>query len=429
MKQTNGESTQDREAHGQFKIKSVADLTGFSPTLLRAWERRYDFLDPERHSGGHRLYSKEDLAILERIKQLLDEGRSIGEVAALGRERLLADIIQGTQLADGILEKAVLPPQPQVNRRPPETLRDVVMRLAPSVLKSQLSGRYRGEEISVSVEALAEEDRATLEELYELVRGAYELWLYMDEDSDSELLIKQVARLAEPRFQEKMSRFGEPTTCQEILVQAALSAVRCGALGPLTHYAQVFSRGQAGAREVLTAILLARDHAKMLRNAFHDLDQPLREADERSKAHGLPAFVRKIHRIRWNGVKVRAATGYQGPVTSRCLETSALDRVLYDFLGRATGDGSNPARLWVVELPTGLLRWVFELESQFEAYSQEDFSPLVIGKSVGLGPEAALSQGYIGSRQMASRHWAWFHWPVYHLGAGDHLCDCDSLLE
>ena len=39
-----------------YKMGTLAELTGLSPILLRAWERRHDLLCPERTAGGHRLY-------------------------------------------------------------------------------------------------------------------------------------------------------------------------------------------------------------------------------------------------------------------------------------------------------------------------------------------------------------------------------------
>jgi DNA-binding transcriptional MerR regulator len=69
---------------------TLAELTGLSPILLRAWERRHDLLCPERTAGGHRLYTEDDLRVLRRVQELLAEGRSIGEVAALGRQSLIA---------------------------------------------------------------------------------------------------------------------------------------------------------------------------------------------------------------------------------------------------------------------------------------------------------------------------------------------------
>lgn len=72
-----------------YKMGTLARLTGLSPILLRAWERRHDLLEPERTAGGHRLYTEDDLRVLRRVQELLAQGRSIGEVAALGRATLL----------------------------------------------------------------------------------------------------------------------------------------------------------------------------------------------------------------------------------------------------------------------------------------------------------------------------------------------------
>ena len=77
-------------SHGRFKIGTLATLTGIGIPTLRNWERRYGLFKPSRAGSGHRLYTDDDLAILRRIQGLLYEGRSIGEVAALGREALLA---------------------------------------------------------------------------------------------------------------------------------------------------------------------------------------------------------------------------------------------------------------------------------------------------------------------------------------------------
>jgi methanogenic corrinoid protein MtbC1 len=75
---------------GKYKMRTIARLTGLTPALLRAWERRHGLLDPGRTEGGHRLYTEDDLAVLRQVERLLAEGRSIGEVAVLGRPELLA---------------------------------------------------------------------------------------------------------------------------------------------------------------------------------------------------------------------------------------------------------------------------------------------------------------------------------------------------
>ena len=74
---------------GHHKMATVSRLTGFKPELLRAWETRHRLLAPARGPGGQRLYSDQDLAILHGVRSLLAEGRSISEIAAIGRRQLI----------------------------------------------------------------------------------------------------------------------------------------------------------------------------------------------------------------------------------------------------------------------------------------------------------------------------------------------------
>jgi MerR family transcriptional regulator, light-induced transcriptional regulator len=73
-----------------YRIHVAAASAGISAQLLRAWERRYGLVSPRRSDGGYRLYSDEDVAMLRGTKVLVDEGRSISEVAKLSREELRA---------------------------------------------------------------------------------------------------------------------------------------------------------------------------------------------------------------------------------------------------------------------------------------------------------------------------------------------------
>ncbi len=56
-----------------YSIGEFARLSGITATTLRAWQRRYGLLKPERTDGGHRLYSDEDvqqaLKILDWVKK------------------------------------------------------------------------------------------------------------------------------------------------------------------------------------------------------------------------------------------------------------------------------------------------------------------------------------------------------------------------
>ena len=73
-----------------YRIGKVSKLTGISADTLRIWERRYAAVVPVRTEAGGRLYSADDIARLKLIKNLVDGGDSIGNVATLSIEQLQA---------------------------------------------------------------------------------------------------------------------------------------------------------------------------------------------------------------------------------------------------------------------------------------------------------------------------------------------------
>jgi DNA-binding transcriptional MerR regulator/methylmalonyl-CoA mutase cobalamin-binding subunit len=69
--------------HDAFPIRTVAQQTGLTPDLIRAWERRYGVVNPVRGPRGSRLYTREDISHLRMLARAVASGRSIGDVAAL----------------------------------------------------------------------------------------------------------------------------------------------------------------------------------------------------------------------------------------------------------------------------------------------------------------------------------------------------------
>jgi DNA-binding transcriptional MerR regulator len=63
-----------------YPIRKISELTGINPVTLRAWERRYGLIKPERTPKGHRLYTDEHVQLIRRILDLIDQGVSIGQV-------------------------------------------------------------------------------------------------------------------------------------------------------------------------------------------------------------------------------------------------------------------------------------------------------------------------------------------------------------
>ncbi|MFC0350937.1 MerR family transcriptional regulator [Undibacterium danionis] len=78
------------EANATYRSGAAARLSGVPVETLRVWERRYGVTDPSRSERGQRQYSFEDVRRLGLIKQLVDAGNSIGAVAHLDLQQLLA---------------------------------------------------------------------------------------------------------------------------------------------------------------------------------------------------------------------------------------------------------------------------------------------------------------------------------------------------
>lgn len=68
---------------GYLRIGELSRRTGVSETTLRAWERRYALLRPERSGGGFRLYADDDVARVRSMQEHLERGVSASQAARL----------------------------------------------------------------------------------------------------------------------------------------------------------------------------------------------------------------------------------------------------------------------------------------------------------------------------------------------------------
>ncbi|HCU58155.1 MAG TPA: hypothetical protein DF984_08055 [Anaerolineaceae bacterium] len=93
-----------------FTIKVVCERTGIKPVTLRAWERRYNLLDPSRLENNYRLYSDRDIQILRWITHRLENGLTISRAVREYHELRL----------NGIWPEALPILQTPVLRNPPK---------------------------------------------------------------------------------------------------------------------------------------------------------------------------------------------------------------------------------------------------------------------------------------------------------------------
>jgi len=64
-----------------YTIKQAARLSGVTVASLRAWERRYGVVVPQRNESGYRVYNQEDLATVSTMRRLIEDGWSPAEAA------------------------------------------------------------------------------------------------------------------------------------------------------------------------------------------------------------------------------------------------------------------------------------------------------------------------------------------------------------
>ncbi|MDP2514978.1 MerR family transcriptional regulator [Photobacterium damselae subsp. piscicida] len=66
--------TEINQTEKRYAIGEVSDITGVNSVTLRAWQRRYGLIVPQRTPKGHRLYTHDDIANICQIVSWLKRG-------------------------------------------------------------------------------------------------------------------------------------------------------------------------------------------------------------------------------------------------------------------------------------------------------------------------------------------------------------------
>lgn len=106
------------ENKGKYNIKAISSRLGIQPGTLRAWERRYNIIEPIRNVAGHRLYSDEHVAILRWLLDKVNKGFTIGQ-------------------AVGLLEKGSINIDPHVETADTNRMQTIALALKESLLSFQ----------------------------------------------------------------------------------------------------------------------------------------------------------------------------------------------------------------------------------------------------------------------------------------------------
>ena len=117
-------------ADGALNINEASKSCGLSPSVLRIWEARYGWPQPQRRPNGYRVYTKDQVADLQRVADLVRCGMPISTILIDGQPKWPAELVR--------------PPKPRATPRarmlPPPTDR-MAAQLQREVLDALETGR------------------------------------------------------------------------------------------------------------------------------------------------------------------------------------------------------------------------------------------------------------------------------------------------
>ncbi|MDY3550957.1 ATP-binding protein [Gemmata sp. JC717] len=318
--------------------------------------------------------------------------------------------------------------------------------LAPTALPSRRSERFDGTGYEVPLPRFAPADRAILGHLYQGVNGLPALWHPMRQTPNYPALESYIRRIGSGGLLAEAGRLGESTLAAgaaDPAIRKAVHDIRGGGLTVLLGTADLLDLMPGNRGVVRKCVDAARDHAKIMRNLLPDIDPVVREADEATKAHGIDHFTSKWEGMATRGpngpVQVSVRSSFTGTISARCLETSSIDRVVYNYVNNAVRFAAGGSvTLWVFPVTAGLTRWVVQNaiapdQAAFLAERVGDLKRLFAGgitrggTGVGLAncaeivadcfglssPTDAVARGYLGATTKGTDYYTWFHWPAY----------------
>jgi hypothetical protein len=324
---------------------------------------------------------------------------------------------------------------------------DLLYRLAPPRLPSHRSIRFDGTGYEVPSARFAPVDRNILDRLYRAVQGLPLLWRATRDNPDFPALEDYIRQLEDGALIADISQLGEAIRRDEPDYPAARKAmhdIRGGGLCVLLATAGLLDIVPEKHLLIRKCVEAARDHAKIMRNLLPDIDPENRLLDEANKAHGIEHFTTK-----WAGMTTRGPSGpvrvavhcdFAGAISARCLETSSIDRVVYNYINNAVRFAADGlVTMWVFPVGDGHLRWVVQnaiAPDQLNFLAERVGSNLTHlfdggvtrgGAGIGLAncaeiiadcyglesPTLAAQQGYLGAAVHDSCFYSWFHWPAF----------------
>jgi signal transduction histidine kinase len=318
--------------------------------------------------------------------------------------------------------------------------------LAPPDLPVLRTGRYTGDGMSVRLEQLPSADQHDVRRLYATLRRAYDQLQPLAQSTSASADLRTIA--AGPLSTELVQlgrAIGRQPGQHTVEVARALHDIRGGSLLAFVTTLELLKLMPPQSNDALRCFCYVRDHLKIMRNCLPEIDEVAVERDRETREHGVDLLVQKWGAGRFTSDnrerQVRFVCTYEGNVSDRCMEFSALDRVVYNLMNNAARHTADD----VIEL--GVFRPAattsapvrFVVGNRIDARHQRTLAELTqanpsrlfeggrssTGSGLGMRICAefvchafgvptvaeAVSRGYIGVRVADDRFVAWFHWP------------------
>ena len=351
-----------------------------------------------------------------------------------------------------------------------------ILALAPERLLNQRVSRYGGDGMDVSMRDLTTDDARHVAKLYGALStllgelrealgvpagdgrapggfstGSPDLH-YASAESAASARQVLVRTAKDPAWREAMAaaralRGAAPSGADDAsrrkMVTQVLHDVRGGALTALALTLDLIGIRSASTADIVRTFYLTRDHLKIMRNALADVDVEARDRDRAYRDHGTRLLFEKwasaTHQLApERSARIDVDSTYEGPVSRRCLEFSALDRVLYNLMNNAVRFTSDGVVTLYLREVGGNLRFVVantitvnQLDALRAAHG-ESLGSLYLGgfttggEGVGLsicaefvanafglsGAADAILDGHVGATVMDDTFVTWFHWPM-----------------
>lgn len=213
--------------------------------------------------------------------------------------------------------------------------------------------RYYAQDIELSLYDVPLKARRAIRKLYRhLVELTYLLRPWLDNPDFPTTMAEKRLRtfVLTAKWSQMINALRDVTPTQmqhdSARVHRVIHDLRGGALSSLSLYLQLAESGDLHAQDIPHMVLLANDHAKMLRTAISDLDRIRYTRDELFVPQPIDHIVHH-----WRDVVYRIDSGESAHVTCHSqvsgyiadsvIELAALERVLYNLVNNAVRHTAN----------------------------------------------------------------------------------------